>query len=235
MNLKSPKIFVPIILVVVIILLSIAYLLWFDRANDYFVIIDGPLKIGEGSPVMIEKVRAGEIDLLYPRLHEADNYVVRFSLSKEYSIPQNSEIRVVYPGNESGGYIAIDVRASRNYFQPGDTVFKGKPTLLQADPSEGATRSRHGSNGDAALVYRVQVMVSATGIPLASEYFNGLEDVEQRYANGQYKYYTGHLKTHAEAEELRKAIVSKGILDAFVVPFLDDQRISIHEAMEYEK
>ena len=235
MNLKSPKIFIPIILVVLIVLLALAYVLWLDRANDYFAIIDGPLKIGEGSPVMVEKVRAGEVDLVYPQLHEEDKVVVRFSLAREYSIPQNSEIRVVYPGSESEGYIAINVRASRNYFQPGDTVFNGKPTLLQADTSAKATRSNHGSNVEAVLVYRVQLMVSATGIPLASDYFIGLEDVEQHYEDGQYKYYTGHLKTHAEAEELRKAIVSKGIRDAFVVPFLNDQRISILEAMEYEK
>ncbi len=235
MNLKSPKIFVPIILVMLGLLMSVSYYLWMDRSNDYFAIINGPLKIEEGSPVMVEKVQAGEVEQIFPQPAEEERSVVRFSLSKEYSIPQNSEIHLFYPDNQSGGYIEINVRASRDYFQPGDTVFRGSPSLLSADTMEGMVGSQLKGIGESTLVYRVQLMASSTGIPLASEYFKGFENVEQRYADGQYKYYTGHLKTIAEAEELRKRIISKGIPDAFVVPFLNDQRISIREAMEYEK
>jgi hypothetical protein len=193
------------------------------------------LEIEEGSPVMIEKVKAGQVDQVLPPASAEERNVIRFSLEKEYSIPRNSEIRVVYPGNKRKGYIEIDVKASRNYFQPGDTVFNGNPYMLSLDTTGGAIRPPGVRMEESALVYRVQLMASATGVSLASEYFMGLEDVEQRYTEGQYKYYTGHLKTLAEAEELRKRIISKGIGDAFVVPFLNDQRISIHEAMEYEK
>jgi N-acetylmuramoyl-L-alanine amidase len=61
--------------------------------------------------------------------------------------------------------------------------------------------------------------------------FRGISEMEEYYHNGYYKYTTGNTRSFDEAEELRIRLrKSKAYRDAFVVSFLDGERIPIDDA-----
>ena len=78
--------------------------------------------------------------------------------------------------------------------------------------------------------YRVQFALSKTEMPLNSPEFKGVENVKRYFHNGMYKYTTGDEPSLEEALQLRRSMVEKGFKDAFVVPFLDENRITNEEA-----
>lgn len=78
--------------------------------------------------------------------------------------------------------------------------------------------------------YRVQFALSPTEKPLNSPEFKRLDKVSYYKHNGVYKYTTGDEPTLEDAVKLRQLIVEKGFKDAFVVPFLNEKRITIEEA-----
>ncbi len=80
------------------------------------------------------------------------------------------------------------------------------------------------------LSFRVQVAVSTTELSLKSAKFAGLSKVKMYRHNGMYKYTVGDEASLQAAEKLLKEVKRKGITDAFVVIFRDNQRISQEEA-----
>jgi len=78
--------------------------------------------------------------------------------------------------------------------------------------------------------YRVQFALSKTQMPLDSPEFKGIENVKSYFHNGMYKYTAGDKPSLEEAMQLRRSMVEKGFKDAFVVPFLDENRITNEEA-----
>ncbi len=63
--------------------------------------------------------------------------------------------------------------------------------------------------------------------------FKGVSNIEEYFHNGQYKYTTGNTTSLAEAEKLMETIrKNRQYKDAFIVAFLDGERIPIGKAKE---
>jgi len=84
------------------------------------------------------------------------------------------------------------------------------------------------------LEYRVQFYTSPTELPSGSSKLKGIADVSNYYHNGLYKYTSGHFSTLDEAVKQQALIRKKGYGDAFVVPFLNGDRITAKEAEDIE-
>lgn len=83
--------------------------------------------------------------------------------------------------------------------------------------------------------FRVQFYTSTIKIPLDNERFKGLKDVGMYFHSGLYKYTSGNFPALESAVSLQREIQSAGFKDAFVVAFLNDQRISQEEALKLLK
>lgn len=102
------------------------------------------------------------------------------------------------------------------YYEPVPVVKKDtKPTREQA------------SNG---LSFRVQVAVSSSEIPVGSSRFSGFSEVKMYRHGGLYKYTVGDEPTLTGANRLLGEVKRKGVKDAFVVIFRDNERIPQDEA-----
>jgi len=82
---------------------------------------------------------------------------------------------------------------------------------------------------ESGLVYRIQLM-AGDDIPFTDPCFYGLQNISKYKHNGLFKYTWGAAKTKEEAVELKKQMIEKGFSGAFIVPFLDNERIDIKEA-----
>lgn len=87
-------------------------------------------------------------------------------------------------------------------------------TSTQADPS--------------GLVYRVQTMLSPSALPARDSRFKGIK-MDHYVEKGYYKYTVGAFSSFHRANEKRKEL-SKQFPDAFVVSFLNGERIPVNEA-----
>lgn len=85
-----------------------------------------------------------------------------------------------------------------------------------------------------SIVFKVQLMSGRTILKDGDSRFQGLTDTSYYIENDVYKYTVGSCATQAEAAELKKKIADK-FPDAFVVAFLNGQRISVSEAVQLLK
>ncbi len=83
----------------------------------------------------------------------------------------------------------------------------------------------------ASITFRVQFTSMAEKIPVHDSRFSNLDDVYVYHHEGLYRYTTGKASTLEEANGIQKEIQDAGYPDAFVVAFLDNQRISAAEAI----
>jgi N-acetylmuramoyl-L-alanine amidase len=82
------------------------------------------------------------------------------------------------------------------------------------------------------LVFRVQIETSNKAIPIKSSHFNGLEIFEYQ-DNTLFKYCTGTFPNDLQgAKNHKNELIQKGFPHAFVVAFLDGERISIEKALK---
>jgi cell division protein FtsN len=78
------------------------------------------------------------------------------------------------------------------------------------------------------------VQIGVYGSPRSSERLFGITPlIEDRMANGNYRYLTGIYTSLAEANESRDRIRANGVPDAFVVVYRNGVRISVREAQDY--
>jgi len=84
------------------------------------------------------------------------------------------------------------------------------------------------------LEYRVQFYTSPTELPANSRKLKDISAVSNYYHNGLYKYTSGHYSKLNEATKQQTLLRKKGYSDAFVIPFLNGERISVSEAEEIE-
>lgn len=78
------------------------------------------------------------------------------------------------------------------------------------------------------LVFRVQI-----GAYIFHEMENtpqGAGDFVHEQSDGYNKYVIGNFRTYNECESFKYELVSMGISDAWIVPYYDGERITIHEA-----
>jgi N-acetylmuramoyl-L-alanine amidase len=82
------------------------------------------------------------------------------------------------------------------------------------------------------ISFRVQFAASSEDLPLNSPAFQSLNHVKKYLHQGLYKYTSGEEATLEAALKHRDIMVRKGYKDAFVVSFLNEERIAIDKAVE---
>jgi len=65
--------------------------------------------------------------------------------------------------------------------------------------------------------------------------FRGVEDIRMFTRDGLFKYLTGNFTSYSDALALKEKMRKKGFKDAFVVAFLNEERISLKEAKAINK
>lgn len=84
------------------------------------------------------------------------------------------------------------------------------------------------------LIYRIQLAVLSSQVPLRDSRFQGLWPLVMMESNGYYKYAYGACGTMEEAQKLKSEAVERGFSSAFVIAYYKGDRISIEEARAYE-
>lgn len=82
------------------------------------------------------------------------------------------------------------------------------------------------------LVFKVQFMISKTQIAASAKQFQNIPSVDHYLHQGMYKYTAGNETSFDKALKVRAEMVSKGYKDAFVVAFLNGDRIDVNKARE---
>lgn len=85
------------------------------------------------------------------------------------------------------------------------------------------------------VFFRVQFTTSPTKKSLNSPEYKVLTDVRYYIQNKTYKYTSGNFSSMDEAVNYQHEVQKKGFKDAFVVAFLNDERITPAEAIKYIK
>lgn len=82
--------------------------------------------------------------------------------------------------------------------------------------------------------YKVQICADKkkwTTANIKSKIYSGTESIDERYADGYYKYSIGEFSTYNEAKTFKNRIGVKG---AFVVCFVDGEQVHVTKALEAE-
>lgn len=103
------------------------------------------------------------------------------------------------------------------------------PELKQITETSGESKPMQASL-TTGVRFRVQFALYPSEKPVESPEFKGLEKVKYYKHNNMFKYTTGDEPDLESAMKLRQTVVAKGFKDAFVVPFLNEKRITIEEA-----
>jgi N-acetylmuramoyl-L-alanine amidase len=85
------------------------------------------------------------------------------------------------------------------------------------------------------VFFRVQFATSPTKKSLNSPEYKTLNDIRYYIQNKTYKYTSGNFSSMDEAVNYQHEVQKKGFKDAFVVAFLNDERITPAEAIKYIK
>lgn len=85
--------------------------------------------------------------------------------------------------------------------------------------------------GNKNIIFKIQLISSPKSLAGNSSKFNGIT-VEEYVDEGTYKYTTGNLNNLEEATNLQREMRKKGFADAFVVAFLNGERIPVSKARE---
>jgi N-acetylmuramoyl-L-alanine amidase len=94
------------------------------------------------------------------------------------------------------------------------------------------TETKTNLSKDTGLVFRVQIETSTQVLPKNSSRFKGLEVFEYQ-DNTLYKYCTGTFPNDLQgAKNYKNELIEKGFEHAFVVAFLNGERISIEKAIK---
>lgn len=85
------------------------------------------------------------------------------------------------------------------------------------------------------VVWRVQIVTSGNRLPKNSPLFRGLGTIFEYRHQGAWKYTSGAFGTEQEALQYRDQVRQRGFSDAFVVPFVEDQRVTPEEARKKQE
>jgi len=80
------------------------------------------------------------------------------------------------------------------------------------------------------ITFKVQVLASDKPIPITSNRFKDLKNIQEYYHKALYKYAVGAASNLRDAEILKNEMKGKGFNEAFVVAFYDNQRITMRTA-----
>ena len=109
-------------------------------------------------------------------------------------------------------------RAFKEYKQEFEEANKDlKPVVVKEEPKQ-------------IVYYRVQFASYKKERSLDFRKFRGLSDIKMYKQDGQFKYTTGNFTKFSDASELKSEMRKKGYKDAFIVAFLNEEKISLKEA-----
>lgn len=217
-----------IVLVSFLLFLGAVLFVGCNSSDSYVMIPDRATGLFAGSEVQIEDVVVGEVAEISSSNRFPGREIIRINLDQEYSIPSNSKVRIKKSKDQGKKIIQIVVVASKSYLNPGDTMFFSMPEEVTETPVDSLRDIPQG------LEYRIQIFASGVSHSLDSPVFKGLENIEEKFDGTLYRYYIGQLSSVAEAKTVRQNIVEKGIEDAFIVAFVNGERISLDQANQYE-
>ena len=125
-------------------------------------------------------------------------------------------------------YLASAIyRAFKNYKLDIEEKLKSSLKMAEDMKQESQLSVKKGIEG---LKFKVQLTTSATKIKTDPDNFKGMENVEIYEAGGLFRYTYGSTSTWDEAVVIRKEVRTIGYTDAFIVAFLNGNRISVGEA-----
>ncbi|HOI87116.1 MAG TPA: N-acetylmuramoyl-L-alanine amidase, partial [Lentimicrobium sp.] len=107
------------------------------------------------------------------------------------------------------------------------------PDTTDADEkSAAATGTEIGaaSAADNLPVFKVQFLMSDTRLRDDASELKGVPDAGYYRHQGMFKYTAGNVRTEMEAQQIKTALQRRGYRDAFVIAFLNGERISMDEA-----
>ncbi len=142
---------------------------------------------------------------------------------------------------------ALYVSRDKNQYNdaPGDSGGRAEQNTERSDlpPLQGKeAQTENGTSTDPfttdepetpTVFFRVQFASTTTKRPHDDPAFNGLSNVSSYYHEGLYKYTVGNETSLEEAGRLQQAVQQAGFRDAFVVAFLNEERISAAEALKH--
>jgi N-acetylmuramoyl-L-alanine amidase len=110
----------------------------------------------------------------------------------------------------------------------------GKPASEpETQPASASSSPQQASAQE--IIFRVQFATSTQKRPLDAPEFAALENVGYYFHEGLYKYTVGKAASLEEAAAIQRRVQQAGFRDAFVVAFLDQERISPSEAIRLLK
>jgi len=84
------------------------------------------------------------------------------------------------------------------------------------------------------LVYRVQIGFFKSQLP--QEHFDGIFPIaSEKIDESYYRYTAGNFSKYEEAKNAKIQVSKKGYKDAFVIAYIDGQKVPISEALNHEK
>ena len=102
-----------------------------------------------------------------------------------------------------------------------------KPAPVQGNNSQAQEKVQ-----EQGLIFKVQIETASKAISTKSSHFKGLEIFEYQ-DNSLYKYCAGHFPNNLQgAKNYKDELTKMGFSNAFVVAFLDGERISIEKALK---
>ena len=130
-----------------------------------------------------------------------------------------------------------DVEGSKEILDTESSVSKdtiAKPIIIKDTTSIKKDTSSK-SSVKKEIFFKVQFASSSVKKSVNSPDFKGLKDVKEYYHNGMYKYVSGNETTFEDALKLLEKIHNLGFKDAFIVAFLNGERISPQDAVKLIK
>lgn len=94
------------------------------------------------------------------------------------------------------------------------------------------TSTQPTKNGDANIIFKVQIAAGARKIDTKPYNFKTLDDVSRERESGLYKYYYGSTSDYSKVMKLEETAKSKGYRSSFIVAFKDGKRIPLADALK---
>ena len=84
----------------------------------------------------------------------------------------------------------------------------------------------------ANIIFKVQIAASSKKLALKPYNFNGLDELSRKKKGKIWRYFYGETKDYNQAVIMKDMVVSRGYTTAFVVAYLNGDRISIENAIK---
>jgi len=103
--------------------------------------------------------------------------------------------------------------------------------ILEDSENEDNKLSKYALSNNTGLIFRVQVLASNPKLSIHNKRLKGLKGVKRYKHRGIYKFTWGEGRTLQEVRPLKKQLQDMGFQDAFIVPFYNEIRLNMQEAI----